>query len=293
MDWLLRIGVALQCVGHAWLVGVVAESPLLGWLWEPTDVGGLGLGEGPALAIARVVGGLLAVAAIGTLLGPSRWLLCGVVLFQFVLALAAWQTHAGFPLDVAWLGAGKARAVGEALAPLLPFAASAARIALPIVLLLVHWSHYRKLLGVAVTPAAERVARVGLALTFAAHGLEALSRRGSFLDMLITAADKLFGQRLPETVAQMVLMGIGVADLVVAGLVLTTRLRGVAWYMAAWGFITAAARFVVLSPQVAWYEFALRSAHWVLPLFLVLAWRVVPAASAMLESSRRAETKSI
>lgn len=241
--------------------------------------------------MVRVVGLLLAIAAISTLLRPSRWLLCGVTVFQLLLAWAAWQTHAAYTLNVGWLRTGWPRVIADVMAPLLPFATSAARIALPMMLLLVHWSAYRKLLGLAITPAAERLARVSIALTFAAHGLEALSQRGSFIDMLITAAEHLFAVSLSESVAQLLLTGIGIVDLAVAGLMLIARLRGVALYMAAWGFLTAMARFVVMGPQVAWSEFAIRAAHWVLPLLLLLAWRVVPAASAVVESSERAKGK--
>ncbi len=122
-----------------------------------------------------------------------------------------------------------------------------------------------------------------MALTFAAHGLEALGCRGSFLDMLILAAQNLLGIRLPETMAQWMLTAIGVVDLAAAALVLLVRWRGVAWYMAAWGFATAAARIVVLSGNTGWYEFAIRSSHWALPLVLVLAWRLSPPARPVVE----------
>jgi hypothetical protein len=276
IDWLLRVAVALQCFGHAWLVGVVGESPLLGWLWEPRDVGGLALGEATAIRISSAVGLFLFVAALSTLLRPSRLLLTGVAAFQLVLAMAAWQIFAGFPLDVSWLGRGPLRGVADALVPFFPFAAGAARIAAPLVLMMVHWSRLRRLLGVAISPSAEWTIRGALALTFAAHGLEALDRRGSFLDMLIMAPQNLLGWRLPEAAAHWALVGIGTIDLVVAALVLLSRWRAIAWYMAAWGLITAAARIVVLNANTGWYEFAIRSAHWALPLVLVLAWRLAP-----------------
>lgn len=284
IDWLLRCGVALQCAGYAWLVGVVLETPLLAWLWEPADVGGLGLGEARGMAIARVVGVLLTLAAVSTIMRPSRVLLGLVFLFQLLLAYAAWQTYDGFPLDVAWLGGGQLRAWGETAVRLFPFAAGAARIAAPLVLLLVHWSKIRKLMGIAITPTVEWLLRVSIALTFAAHGLEAMQQRGSFLDMLIVTAHRLFDVRLEESTAQTMLLIIGVIDLVVAVLIVARRWRPVAGYMAAWGLITAAARFFALGVDRGWYEFAIRSAHWVLPLVLVLAWRLVPVPDALLRS---------
>jgi hypothetical protein len=283
IDWILRVAVALQCAGYAWLVGVVGESPLLGWLWEPHDVGGLALGEQAAIRVTQAVALFLAVAAVSTLVRPSRLLLAGVVAFQVVYATATWQIHDGFPLDVAWLGTGAVRAAADRLVPLFPFAASGARIAAPLVLIMVHWSRLRRLLGVAISPASEWTMRLALSLTFAAHGLESLDRRGSFLDLLILAAQNLLDVRLPEAVAQWLLVGIGVVDLAVAVLVLMTRWRTVAGYMAVWGFVTAAARIVVLNADTGWYEFAIRSAHWALPLVLVLAWRLARPPTSVVE----------
>lgn len=274
IDWILRIAVALQCAGYAWMIGVVGESPLLGWLWEPRDVGGLALGEAVGMRICQGVAVWLALAGVSTLVRPSRVLLAGVLVFQILYAVAAWQTHSGFPLDVTWLGRGALRSAAEALVPYFPFASGAARIAAPAVLILVHWSRKRKVLGIAIEPLTEWIARIAVALTFAAHGLEALGRHGSFLDMLIVATRNLFGLRLPETVAQGLLTAIGLVDLVVAALLLVGRWRWVAIYMAAWGFITAAARLIVLNSHTGWYEFAVRSSHWALPLVLVLAWRL-------------------
>jgi len=213
IDWLLRLAVALQCAGYAWQLGMVHESPLLGWLWEPRDVGGLALGEAAALRIVKLVALLLAMATLSTLLWPMRLVLLGVAVFQFTFAWATWQTYSGFPLNVEWLGTGAVRAVADRLVPLFPFAAGAARIAAPLVLLLVHWSPARRLLGVAITPAAEWTMRVALALTFFAHGLEALQQRGAFLDMLILASRYLLDVRLTEAIAQQLLLGIGAIDL--------------------------------------------------------------------------------
>lgn len=274
IDWILRIGIALQCVGYAWMVGWYGESPLMGWLWEPDDVGGLGLGEVTAISIVRVVGALLAIAAVSTILRPSRVVLAGVFVFQVVIAAAEWQTHNGFPLDVTALGDGVLRSAGDAFAPLFPFFASAARIVAPLVLMVVHWSKYRAMLGIAITPLSEWLMRVGLSLTFAAHGIESMQQRGSFLDMLIMSARSVLGVRLPESIAQNLLLAIGIIDLVLAVLVVTRRWRGVVAYMATWGLITAVARIVVLRWDIGWYEFAIRSSHWSLPLVLFLAWRV-------------------
>lgn len=283
IDWILRVAVALQCAGYAWKVGVVGDSPLLGWLWEPRDVGGLALGETVGIRICQAVAVWLALATVSTLVSPSRLLLAGTLVFQIVYAAAAWQTHSGFPLDVTWLGRGPLRNAAEALVPYFPFASGAARIAAPLVLMLVHWSRMRKLLGVAIAPLTEWIARIAVALTFAAHGLEALSHHGGFLDMLIVATRNVLGLRLPEAVAQGLLTGIGLVDLAVAALLLVGRWRWVAMYMAAWGFATAAARLIVLDGYIGWYEFAVRSSHWALPLVLVLAWRLARPSTQVVQ----------
>lgn len=283
IDWILRVGVALQCAAYAWLVGYVLESPLLTWLWEPPDVGGLGLGEAAALPIVRVVGVVFALAAVSALTRPSRALLLTVGLLQLTIAVAAWQTYEGFPVDIRWLGNGALHSLALHIVPLFPLAASAARIAAPFALVLVHWSRYRALLGIAITPTCEWLLRIALALTFAAHGVEALQHRGSFVDMLITASQHLLQRRMPESLATGLLIAVGSIDLVLAAIVVFRRWRQVALYMAFWGIITASARLIVLPWGTGWYEFAIRASHWALPLVLYYAWRVAPRPAARIE----------
>ena len=280
IDWLLRVAVAMQALGYAWLVGVLNESALLGWLWEPTDVGGLSLGEGLALVIARLVAAVLFVAAVSTLVRPSRVMLVLVAAFQVVYAMAEWQTSSAFPLDTSWLGSGMLRAAADQIAPLLPFATSAARIVAPLVLILVHWSASRKLMGISFNATSELLMRVGVALTFAGHGLEALAPHPKFVDMIMLSGQRMLGVTITQTSAQHALIVIGIVDLSVAVLVMLYRWRWLAGYMAFWGFVTAAARLIVLPtassvvPGVGVCEFSLRASHWALPLLLVLAWRV-------------------
>ncbi|QDU54147.1 hypothetical protein [Aeoliella mucimassa] len=281
IDWILRIAVAMQALGYAWLLGILNESPFLGWLWEPTDVGGLALGEGTALVISRTVAAVLFVTAVSTLVRPSRVLLYAMAAFQFCYAVASWQIGEGYPLSTSWLGSGVLRQVAGQVVPLLPFATGAARIAAPLVLILVHWSNKRKLLGVSFGWFSEWLVRVSVALTFAGHGLEALSMHPKFIDMIMLSGQRVLGLGISQSLAQTSLVVIGVVDLTLAMLILLFRSRLVAGYMAFWGLITAAARLIVLPvvstefPAVGASEFSQRASHWALPLLLVLAWRVV------------------
>lgn len=284
ITWLLRIAVALQCVGYAWQVGVLHVSPLFSWLWGQPDTGGLGLSEIAAMRVEQALAAGLALAAVSALVRPSRLLLWFATLFTATFAYASWRTSSGFQADLSWLALGPVRSALESIANLLPFATAAARIVLPLVLLLVYWSPARKLLGVAVTPAAEWMARVAIAFTFASHGLEALQHYGPFVDMLIVAADRLLDWRIEESLAKQVLTTIGVIDVIVAVLIVTRRWRAVAWYMAAWGGITALARVVVYGTASGWHPCVIRSAHWVLPLVLALAWRLARPEPNVLQS---------
>jgi len=285
ITWLLRIAVALQCTGYAWQLGVLHASPMFSWLWGQSDTGGLGMSETAAMRVEQLLAVGLALTAVSTLIRPSRLLLWFATLFTATFAFATWRTMSGFQADFSWLGQTQVRSVADSLAGLLPFATSAARIVLPLVLLLVYWSPARKLLNIAVTPAAEWIARVAIALTFASHGIEALQHYGPFVDMLIVAADRLLNWRIQESLATNVLTAIGAVDVVVALLVLACRWRAVAWYMAGWGGITAVARVVVYGAASGWHPCVVRSAHWTLPLVLALAWRLARQEPSVVQSN--------
>ncbi|EIM77669.1 hypothetical protein A3SI_05749 [Nitritalea halalkaliphila LW7] len=112
------------------------------------------------------------------------------------------------------------------------------------------------------------VLRVGLGLTFFSHGLEALYQHPHFIDYLIGTA-RQFGFRLREAQAVQLLRIIGVVDVLVAVWVLVRPWRGVLFWMAFWGLLTAFSRLTELGlaqyPQVL-----LRSLNFLGPLLLWL-----------------------
>ena len=64
---------------------------------------------------------------------------------------------------------------------------------------------------------------------------------------------------------------IGAVDVVLAGLIVITRWRAVAFYMAAWALIAALAR-VVHAGFGAHYEVLIRAGNYCVPLVIGLSW---------------------
>lgn len=238
----LRLCVAVTALTAAWAA------------WSrPTVVNGLlyfdlGLEEGLARAVDRGAAALLVLGGLLVVLRPWRWPAALVLLW--LVALASSITLRG---DSEFSG--------------IALPAHATRYGAPLALLL---------LGLASEAPAAWCLRLAAALSFATHGYEALVHNPHFLDLLLLSARRA-GLRVAEADARLALDLIGWADLLVAGLVLLTRWRAVALYMAAWGALTAASRLSALGPG-AWTETGLRAANALVPLALALAWRA-PAAS--------------
>ncbi len=143
------------------------------------------------------------------------------------------------------------------------FAARAMRIAVPIVLA-----------GASRDGSLSRRHVQGLAwataATFLTHGLEALLRMPAFTTMILGTVERLGGWQLPQSWAESLLPLIGVADGLLAALLLTTRWRWVPWYMAGWGLITAVAR-ATASDGHDFAETLLRLPHFAVPVVLAMA----------------------
>ncbi len=107
------------------------------------------------------------------------------------------------------------------------------------------------------------------AATFVTHGCEAMLRLPAFTTMILATASRLGGWDLSQATAEYLLQGIGLVDVAVALLLLSTGWRWVPWYMAGWGLITAIARATGSGPHdVA--ETLLRGSHFAIPLVLAL-----------------------
>lgn len=255
--WLLRATVIAMCLGQAWWLAIVQETPLVGWLHSPRDVGGWNLSESFALQAQVAVASLLVVTAVVTFFRSVALLLLPVAAVQVALAVAMWQTADGFQIVSHWLP--------PTVTALLPFLTQGARVAAPLAL----WLYDRP----ERTPRTywEPVARGGACLAFAGHGLEALWHSPQFADLILFTARRI-GTAMTEHAAQTLLTGIGVIDLLLAALLVSTRWRAVAIYAALWGLLTAGSRITAHGLEFGWYEALLRAAHFGLPAALAVYW---------------------
>ncbi len=252
---ILQITVVVQCLGAAWQLGWLGNSPLFSLLWHDPSLGGLGLSEGFSQGVERAFAVALVVAALLVAGRPAGWSAGLAAGLLATLVLAMWWTVEGYQPSPDWLPR-------WAAAPF-PCLTHAARVACPLGLALLLAGHSRR---------AQLVLRWAIAVTFAAHGLEALQHNFEFVNMLILAAQRLLGWRMPQSVAEASLTVIGVLDVVLALACLTGRLRSVLWYMTVWGLVTAAARIVVLPWDQGLAAFATRLPHATIPLYLALEW---------------------
>jgi len=263
----LRITVALQCVGNWRWFAQIGESPLLSWMISPEDVGGLNWNEATGLAVQQATGWLALAAGVCVLLRPCAAVLGPLALLQLLLAVAMWRTGYGYPPQAAWLA--------PQLAALFPLAAQSARIAAPLALLLLDpWRAER--------PLSSRRIRLAMGLllgavvfAFLSHGIEAWQRYPVFIDLLICTSDRLFGVELSQSRAETMLRVIGVFDIFVAIACLFPRLRGVLWWMAFWGGVTALSRVTAFGWEPTWHGAATRMPHLGVPLAVVLYWHLV------------------
>ena len=143
---------------------------------------------------------------------------------------------------------------------LIPTASAAALIA-PVALLLIK---QRKL--------GEWLLRVGIALTFASHGLEAILSKRLFVDFVLEFWS-WFGSSFGDSAAKDQLHAIGLLDLIVAVMIVVPRkMRKTALWMAFWGFVTALMR-ILYSGIINIPEFLVRLSHVTVPLALLVLWR--------------------
>ena len=113
------------------------------------------------------------------------------------------------------------------------------------------------------------VLAIASAATFAVHGYKAFECYGPFVDLILLTDMRLTGFQLEQSNAESALVIIGVVDIVVAGLLLATRWKVIAFYMLLWGIVTAASRMTAFGWS-AWPETLIRTANWGVPLALVV-----------------------
>lgn len=105
----------------------------------------------------------------------------------------------------------------------------------------------------------EWLLRVGVAGEFLGHGLLAVEGKKDWIGWIsqLTSAD--------TATATTLLLIVGIADVLMALIVLFRPVRPLLLWMAAWGFWTALVRPIV---GQSWLDFVERSANWAAPLAL-------------------------
>ncbi len=112
--------------------------------------------------------------------------------------------------------------------------------------------------------------QIAIGITFMTHGWEAWRLAPRFIDYLVLAFNKFFAINLLESQAQLLLRGIGLADIMLGIWVIIRPNLGILTYMGIWGFVTAYMR-VVFSGWVGVPDFMIRSAHWIVPIIIAIA----------------------
>ena len=256
--WILQITVALQCLGNWRWLTQIQETPLLHWLLDPADLGGLGWSESTALAVQQTVGWLVLLAGGLVLWRPLPVVLGALTLFQLLIAVAMWQIAEGYALQSQW--------IPPSFLTLFPLATQAGRIAAPLGLMLLTASR---------TQGGLTLLRWAIAVVFLAHGLEAWQRNPIFLDLLISSSQQLLGLSLSQSVAEQALTAIGSIDLLLAVACVCLRSSTVLWWMVLWGAVTAFSRIAAYGWALSWHETFTRISHIGIPLAVALGWHLL------------------
>lgn len=80
---------------------------------------------------------------------------------------------------------------------------------------------------------------IAASATFAAHGYKALMCYGPFTDLILLSDLQWTHFHFSQATVEQILVVIGVIDLLIAFLLIVTRWRTVALYMAVWGIVAA------------------------------------------------------
>ncbi|MCP4912419.1 MAG: hypothetical protein GY909_04815 [Oligoflexia bacterium] len=112
-----------------------------------------------------------------------------------------------------------------------------------------------------------RLAQFGIALTFVGHGIEAMMLHPGFLDYMYDFSEVYLGIIPTQNIVETTLFFIGMLDILVGFAVIFNRNKYLLWWLAFWGILTAGSRLTYHGME-GWYEFILRSPHYLLPIFL-------------------------
>lgn len=241
-DWLLRASLFLFALGTAVALmtragSSIGEIALMDW----------GVSHSTIFLVERVTGAAFLVLAASMFVFPTVFAALVIAAVTFAEAYAGYLTG------------------GHAFYQLTPFA-EALRYLAPLALVPLVVS--RKLLPRDSwrNGSAAWILRVGLAIVFCAHGLEALGKSAVFID-LILGSMRGFGLSLSESAASQLLLVIGWVDIAVAILVLVRPSRPVLAWLCFWAAITAFSRPLSLG-WGSYPEVLLRASHILAPIAL-------------------------
>ena len=246
-EWLMRMAVLLFALGLAVALftrtgSAVGNVALMEWGWNHRDI----------FLAERISAAVLLLVAVTILLFPTTLALLFLAGVIMVEAIAAY--HFG----------------GNPFVEYTPLAHTL-RYAMPLALIPLVFSRRWIPSMRWRLPAACWILRIGIAVVFVIHGLEALWLHPQFLDLIIGSAEQVFGVRVSESQAGILLRIIGVVDLLVALLLLIRPWPVLLGWICFWGLITALSRPLSLGFG-SYPEVLLRSSHILAPIALGLLW---------------------
>lgn len=115
--------------------------------------------------------------------------------------------------------------------------------------------------------------RVSLFIIFFVHGLGCLWLHPGYIDYMIGAWATFTGSFMDQSVAENILIAIGVIDIIIAVIVLFKPLRFVLLWMVIWGFLTSLLR-IVDAGVFNYTEFLIRVPHFILPLVCLILYKL-------------------
>ena len=121
--------------------------------------------------------------------------------------------------------------------------------------------------------------RLAAGAVFVAHGIECLLAHPTFIDFLISVPQRVFRLVFDQSGATRTLLIIGVVDVVVGMALVVGGWWQVAFWMAMWGFLTAAVR-VLYFGEAGWPDALIRVTNGGIPLVIgICRWSSRPMRS--------------
>ncbi len=129
--------------------------------------------------------------------------------------------------------------------------------------------------------------RMALAISCAAHGVEALWAAPEFVRLVVIANERWLPFPPTENFAQQALLVIGSIDLIVALLLVSFPKPAILLYVGAWGVVTAASRIFLHPGAHGWFEACLRASLYGLPFLLWSMGEQTPTPSDRVKWGKR------